>query len=133
MRFLRATAHHNAIVSNRTEYKIGSIAAISYVLERVDSDHDPYAIPARAWTKDGKFPLRNGTERSLDSSNNVLSAKFRMTITSADSGVYQCILFDTDRAEIFAPHPIRIDTGENFILRLIIVLAIIITIMLKNY
>ena len=110
---------------NRTEFETGRVAHIVYLLDRVDYDHHPYEIPQGVWTKDGKSPLRTGIEQSIsyNTVNSVLAARMSTRITSADSGVYQCILFDTDRSEIFATHPIRVDTGENFILIIVVILC----------
>lgn len=37
----------------------------------------------------------------------------------SDAGVYQCVLDDTVRTEVFFPTPIRVDTGKDSLYRVV--------------
>ena len=88
----------------------GDTASITYSLSHVDSDTMNFMIPDVTWLKDG-VPV-NVTPTNTPQSNGDLTTVLSFIFDESDAGVYQCVLTDTARFEVFVTDPIRLDTGE---------------------
>lgn len=70
-----------------------------------------YMAPDVMWLKDGE-PVSTAPTNALVGSNGGLRTTLSLTVTFSDSGVYQCVLTDNQRSEVFVTVPVRLEICE---------------------
>ena len=101
---------------NRIGIMEGSPASPNYDIGHVGDNVTNYAIPDVTWLKDGEVTRATPTDTPLGSGNGQLRTTLTFTMMLSDAGVYQCVVNDTARSELFVTVPIKIDTGDYLVL-----------------
>ncbi len=100
--------------ANRTGASNGAGISLSFTVGHVGDDMNMYDPPTAQWFKDG-VPVTTVPTNSPVGSNGRLSSTLSFTFQESDAGVYHCIFTDTN-SQIFGAFPLRIDTGESFLI-----------------
>ncbi len=101
------------IFPNRTAFREGSVASLSYVIGHAGDDTTAFPTPSVLWLKNGQPARATPTNVKLTEGNGRLMTNLTFTFMLSDAGVYQCVFTDPITSQMFFTVPTRLDTGEK--------------------